>query len=53
LLATAVGLSLVATGALPWQAVASNAPVAVSATAARRRARRVIRLEVGRWQPYT
>jgi hypothetical protein len=53
LLATAVELSLVATGVLPWQAVASSAAVAVSASAAMRRAGRVGPLGVVRWQPYT
>jgi len=53
LLETAVELSLLATGALPWQAVANSAAAAVSATAARRRARRVSRLDGVRWQPYT
>jgi hypothetical protein len=38
---------------LPWQAVASAAAVAVTATAARRRARRVSRLDVVRRQSYT
>ena len=53
LLETAVELSLLATGVLPWQAVASSAAAAVSATAATRRARRVSRLDVVRWQPCT
>jgi hypothetical protein len=38
---------------LPWQAVASRAAVAVSATATMRRARRVGRLDVVWWQPST
>jgi hypothetical protein len=52
-LETAVELSLLATGVLPWQAVASSTAAAVSASAAMRRARRVGRLDVARWQPYT
>ena len=53
LLDTAEVLSLLATGVLPWQAVASRAAVAVSATATMRRARRVGRLDVVWWQPST
>jgi membrane protein implicated in regulation of membrane protease activity len=53
LLATAVELSLLATGVLPWQAVASSAAAAVSVSAAMRRAGRLGRRGVVRWQPYT
>jgi len=52
-LETGVESSLLAAGVLPWHAVASRAAVAVTATAARRRARRAGRLDVVRWQPYT
>ena len=53
MLVTAVELSLVAIGVLPWQAVAGSAAAAVSATAARRRTRRVNGLDGVAWQPYT